>query len=508
MSLPPRVLLLARTVTSAAAGVCVALGFPPFDLVWLMPVGLAGLMLTVQGCRGRGGFGQGLVFGIGFTLPLLRWVTVIGDDAWVALSVLEALFYAVMAMTWAWMRHYRWWPIGFALSWVGAELLHATIPFGGMPWSNLAFGLVPTTLVRYGRLGGSALVAFVAVLVVALLVAGVLSVVRRRVLASILLVAGGLALGLVSLVLPVGAAGAAGEVRVAAVQGNVPGEGMDPFAERRVVLDNHAKATIAFADQVKKGERPKPDIVVWPENSTDIDPFTDPSAYEEINAAVQAVGVPTLVGAVVAGPDAHHDQNMGIVWDPENGPGQEYVKRHLVPFGEYIPFRDLLTKFISRLREIPVDFAPGTADGVMRLGPVTIGDVMCFEVAYDQLVHDVISGGGRLLVVQTNNATYTGTGQLEQQFAISRFRAIETGRSVVIAATDGISGIIAPDGTVMASTKQRTSEVLDDQVQLANGLTLGVRIGYWLKIVLSAAALGLSGLAYLGRRRADGKIEQ
>ncbi len=504
MPFPPRARLLARTVVSLVSGLGVALAFPPFDVVWLMPFGLAGLMLTVQGCRGRGGFGQGFAFGLGFMVPLLRWVTIIGDDAWFALAALEALFYAVMAMTWAWMRFYRWWPLGFALSWVGAELLRSIVPFGGMPWGNLAFGLVQTSLVRYGRLGGTALVAFVVVLVVAVLVDAPQR--RRRPLVAGLLVAGALALALVSLVLPLGADGAAGHIRVAAVQGNVPGEGMDPFAERRAVLNNHAAATIAFARRVKRGDEPKPDVVIWPENSTDIDPFADPSAYEQINAAVQAIGVPTLVGAVVNGPDAHHVQNMGIVWSPKSGPGEEYVKRHLVPFGEYIPFRDILTKFISRLSQIPEDFSPGTKDGVLRLGPATIGDVMCFEVAYDQLVHDVIAGGGQVLVVQTNNATYTGTGQLEQQFAISRFRAIETGRSVVIAATDGISGIIAPDGTVIASAKQRTRAVLDERVQLADGLTPAVRYGYWLKIVLSVIALGLSVVAYLGRRGVVGRI--
>jgi apolipoprotein N-acyltransferase len=504
MPFPPRVVTSARAVLSAVSGLLVALGFPPFDLVLLMPVGLAGLMVTVRGCRGRDGLGHGLVFGLGFMLPLLRWVTIIGVDAWIALALLEALFYGVMAMTWAWMSSYRWWPLGFALSWAGAEALRSTVPFGGLPWGNLAFGLVPTTLVRFGRLGGTALVAFVAVLVVALVVEAVLR--RQRRMVSALLVTAALVLALVSMVLPVGADGPAGRLTVAAVQGNVPGEGMNPFAERRVVLTNHAQATLAFAEQVRAGQRPRPQVVVWPENSTDIDPFTDPSAYDEISSAVEAIGVPTLVGAVVDGPDAEHLQNMGIVWDPATGPGEEYVKRHLVPFGEYIPFRSLLTRFISRLSEIPLDFASGTKDGVLALGPTTVGDVMCFEVAYDQVVHDVISDGGRLLIVQTNNATYTGTGQLEQQFAISRFRAIETGRSVVVAATDGISGIIAPDGTVLASASQRTQRVLEERVPLADDLTLGVRYGGELKVALSILALGLSASAYLGRRRVLGRM--
>jgi apolipoprotein N-acyltransferase len=504
----PRIVTLARSILSAVSGVGVALAFPPYGLVWLMPFGLAGLMFTVVGCRGRGGFGQGLVFGLGFMLPLVRWVTIIGPDAWIALGLLEALFYGLMGMTWAWIRPARWWPLGVAATWVGAEALRSTVPFGGLPWGNLAFGLVPTPLVRYGRLGGTSLVAFVAVLAVALVVAVVVEVVVRHgptVITGVLTV-GALSLVAVSAVLPVGAAGQSGHLLVAAVQGNVPGQGMDPFAERRAVLNNHAAATTDFARQVGRGLHPQPQVVIWPENSTDIDPFSDQSAYNEIQAAVSAIGVPTLVGAVVRGPDRNHLQNMGIVWDPATGPGEEYVKRHLVPFGEYIPFRSLLTKYISRLKQIPLDFAPGTKDGVLQLGPALVADVTCFEVAYDELIRDEMRDGGQLLVVQTNNATYTGTGQLEQQFAISRYRAIETGRSVVIAATDGISGIIAPDGTVLDSAKERIRKVLEERVPLADGLTPGVRYGGGLKIALSVLGLGLAVVAYLGRRRAVDKI--
>ena len=215
--------------------------------------------------------------------------------------------------------------------------------------------------------------------------------------------------------------------------------------------------------------------MIWPENSTDIDPFRDQSAYDEIDSAVKAIGVPVLVGAVVYGPGENQVQNMGIVWDPQTGPGEEYVKRHIVPFGEYIPMRSLVAKVFNRLDQIPRDFVRGTYDGVLDLGGVTIGDVICFEVAYDGLVRNVIGDGGQVLVVQTNNATYAGTGQLEQQFAISRYRAIETGRSVVIAATNGISGVVDADGTVIAETEQKTPRGRQrDGRSWPTGKTLGV----------------------------------
>ena len=131
------------------------------------------------------------------------------------------------------------------------------------------------------------------------------------------------------------------------------------------------------------------------------------------------------------------------------GPGSYYDKTHPVPFGEYIPLRSLLGARIPALNQIPSDMVRGTRPGraAGRAGPA--GVLMCFEVAYDGLLRGLVDDGADVIVVPTNNATYTGTGQIEQQFAMSRLRAIETGRYVVVASTNGISGIVAPDGHVV-----------------------------------------------------------
>lgn len=496
-----RFLLLA--LGCGLGGLAVALAFPPYGLIWLLPVGLAVPMAVVVATRpsGRAGFGYGFAFGLGFLLMLLNWNRIVGYDAWIVLSAFEALFYGLLGLSWAWLRSYRWWPLGFAVTWVGAEYLRGTVPFGGLPWGWLAFALPGTPFARYGRVGGTALVAFVAVLAVALAVAAVFTALRGRRWPALVAAGCAAALVLASGALPATAAGPDGHVRVAAVQGDVPGSGLQPFAQRWAVLDNHANATIDFARKVAAGEAARPDLVIWPENSTDIDPFADRRAYNKINRAVRAVGVPTLVGAVVDGPDPEHVENMGIVWSPRTGPGAFYVKRHPVPFGEYIPFRSILTKFIKRLQDIPKDFYAGKRPGVLKVGPVTLGDVICFEVAYDGLVRDVIEGGGRFLVVQTNNATWARTypGQLSQQFAISRYRAIETGRTVVIASTDGISGIIAPDGQVLQQAAPRIRKVLDARIETAAGVTPGVRYGFALEVLL--ATLALVGTAGAGSHR-------
>jgi len=110
--------------------------------------------------------------------------------------------------------------------------------------------------------------------------------------------------------------------------------------------------------------------------------------------------------------------------------------------------------------------------------------------------------------VQTNNATYTGTGQLEQQFAISRYRAVETGRAVVVAATNGISGVIGPDGRVREQSLVKTRDVLEADVELGSGITLGVRIGRWLQLVVTVLTAGLAVLGLLDRRRRAGTMKR
>jgi apolipoprotein N-acyltransferase len=265
---------------------------------------------------------------------------------------------------------------------------------------------------------------------------------------------------------------------------------MDAFSERRAVLDNHVSATHALADRVAAGDTPAPAFVLWPENSTDIDPFEDPTVYADIQGAVDAMDVPILVGAMVDGPGPHDIRNQGIVWEPVVGPSDSYSKTHPVPFGEYIPMRAQLAKLFERLDQIPRDMVPGTEPGVLDLAGTTVGDVICFEVAYDGLVHEVVDRGAEMLVVQTNNATYMGTGQVEQQFAIARLRAIETSRYVVVVATNGVSGIIRPDGSVLERAPVRDTVVMEAEIPLRTVMTLGVRLGRWLELALVAVAVG------------------
>jgi apolipoprotein N-acyltransferase len=468
----------------------------------------------------------GYLAGLGLLVPTMSFLRGIGVDAWLVVAAIEALWYALLAVGLAVSSRLAVWPVAVPLVWVAIEWLRDRWPFGGFPWARLAFGQAGGPLLPLAAWGGAPLVAaVVATLGVVVLV--LLRTVLPRLRATEGLTAAragraGWAGGVAAVAAGVACFGAAAAIRVptagtsedgpstvvvAAVQGNVPRLGLDAFAQRRAVTANHVAATEALAARVLAGTSARPTFVVWPENASDQDPYVDPEARALIEQAVASVGVPVLVGAVVNGPDARHVRNTAIVWSPATGPGETYVKQHLVPFGEYLPLRSVLTRLVGRFSLIAKDFSPGHRPGVLDIGGVRVADAICFEVADDGVVRSAVAGGGRLLIVQTNNATYErpgddgGSGETAQQLQISRLRAVEHGRAVVVAATSGVSAIIAPDGAVLQRTRVFTQATLEARLPLRDARTLADRLGAWPERVL--AVLGALAVLLGLRRHAD-----
>ncbi|HYO39318.1 MAG TPA: apolipoprotein N-acyltransferase [Nocardioidaceae bacterium] len=485
--------LLARTLAAAAAGAGAGLAFEPYSWVYLLPASIAVLTGLCVGRRLRSGFWLGSVFGTAFMLVLLPWLQVIAVYAWVPLALLEGLFYGLAGLVVSAVAgpavRLRLWPVWAACAWPLLEALRSTVPFGGFPWGRLGFAMDDTPVAPALAYVGAAGVTFLVALVGTTVAWAVLQL-RRTPVRAVVAVVAAIAVACVAALVPWQATRPTDRrVAVAAVQGNVPGAGLDAFAERRLVLDNHVEATRRLADRVADGTSPRPDFVVWPENSSDIDPYTDPAARSDIGTAAIAMGVPLLMGAVVG--DRANDGwfNRIIVWSAQGTPGAYYDKTHPVPFGEYIPLRAFLAPRIPALQQIPNDMVRGTRSGVLQVGPARVGALTCFEVAYDGLLRDLLDGGAEVIVTPTNNATYTGTGQVEQQFAMSRARAVETGRYVVVASTNGISGIVAPDGDVVARAPERRQAVLESSIALITRQTPATVLGPWPERALSAAAV-------------------
>jgi apolipoprotein N-acyltransferase len=226
-----------------------------------------------------------------------------------------------------------------------------------------------------------------------------------------------------------------------------------------------------------------------------------------IIAASDAIGVPVIVGGMSNDPlDDGQVLNQGIVYRPGLGGGDRYTKRHPVPYGEYIPFRgSLIPESYGKLRMVPRDMVRGTSLEPMSVAGVEVADAICFDVAYDDGIGGQVARGAQLVTVQTSNAMFSRSGQLDQQFEISRLRAQETGRWVVVAAINGISGVVRPDGEVVASVPARGQEVLVETVGLSTTITPAVRWGLWpARLVLAFLVCHTFVVAATYRRRRRG----
>jgi apolipoprotein N-acyltransferase len=517
-------------VAALLGGLAQLVAFPPYDQWWAAPVGVALLALAVHRRRMRSGLLLGWVTGMGLFVPLLSWTSiVVGHWPWpIVLAAVEALYLGLMGAAAAAASRladrWRWtWPLLTGALWVAQEALRDREPWGGFPWGRIAFSQQDGPLAGLAALGGAPLLTFAVALAGGFLAVAATVLTARRtarwgdepraveapgLLRGLAAVAAAVLVLLTGLVAPgggvvPGTTGTGRQVRIAIVQGNVPRLGLEFNAQRRAVLDNHVNATLALAKQVAQGKAQHPDLVVWPENSSDIDPLDNIDAYDRIDQAANAIHAPILVGAVLDGPGTHA-RNAALVWNPGTGPESTiYVKQHPVPFAEYVPMRSLARKVTTKVDLIRADFVPGHRPGVLTVGPATVGDVICFEIGYDDLVRTNVVKGADLLTVQTNNADFN-TAEARQQLAMVRERAVEHGRPALMVSTVGVSAFVSSTGAVSQATEFNTRAVREETTHLGTGETLATRLGVFPEILLVAAALvGLgcaAGLRWSQRR--------
>ncbi|MCW3157647.1 apolipoprotein N-acyltransferase [Micropruina sonneratiae] len=447
----------------------------------------------------------GFCFGLTQYLLGVTWLSVIFVEALFGLAALEACFSALLAVLLRWSGRTPWWPPLAAGCWLAVEYAFSHFPFEGFPWLRLGYlsvdsplaGLLPLV----GVPGATFALALAGQFVAWAVLVGDGPTQWVRGLAGVVAV---LCTGLLGLLVPAGAE--TGSVSVGYVQGNAPGGGIYGLGEARTITRNHVAETQRLAGRIESGELPRPDFVVWPENGTDMDPFADAQTNALVKQAVAAVGVPVLIGTITDGPGVDERQTAAIVWDPATGAQARYDKRNLVPFGEWVPLRSILEPLFPVVRYVGAQSVPGTGPGVLPIDlgerVVTVGDLICYEVAYDATVHDTVRAGAQLSVVQSSNAMYVGTGQVAQQFRITRARAAELRRDILVVTTTGTSGLIRPDGSVAFTLPEFEAASGVVELPLRSGLTPAVLVSGWLE--LAGIAVTVLGLAVvLWRRRGD-----
>ncbi|MGV8871865.1 MAG: apolipoprotein N-acyltransferase [Rhodococcus sp. (in: high G+C Gram-positive bacteria)] len=508
------------TVASVGAGVLIFGSFPPRTLWFLAPLGIAVLALVLTGFGGRrpvslkAGFGYGSAAGLGFFVPLLPWIGVyVGPMPWVALAAAESVFVGLFGVLGVLVARSTWWPLSMALVWSVTEWLRSSVPFGGFPWGRLAFGQPEGWLLPLASIGGAPLLSFGVALTGTGLAALLLVSSRRDGPRSFVgPVAATTVASIVALaLLPTlhsndlhsdDAKDGERTVTIAAVQGSVPRLGLDFNSQRRAVLDNHVRETMVLAADVEAGKQPAPDLVVWPENASDIDPLRNADAATLITQASVAVGAPILVGTVLVNGDGTNSNSV-IAWNGADGPGERHDKKIIQPFGEYLPYRSFFRLF-SEYADRAGYFVPGSGDGVVHAAGIAAGIATCYEVAFDRALEESVRSGAEFIAIPTNNATFGDTEMTYQQLAMSRVRAVEHGRTVVVAATSGVSAIVSPDGEVLQQTPLFTADVLVSSVELRRTLTVATRLGFGSELILClAAVVGLGAALLAGRRRTD-----
>jgi apolipoprotein N-acyltransferase len=465
-------------LTAAAGGATTALGFPPFDLPWLAPVGLAMLVLALREASAARAALLGAAHAAVFLGMTLWWLAeAISPFAWAAMVAAQSVWGALAGVAMVRVRRLHGWQLWAAGVFTAAESARAAVPWGGVPWGRLGYSAVDAPWSAWVAVIGVAATGTVVALL-GCLIASVVEHATRRSLRGLVPAAAVVALVAVPamaggvLVTPNQATGPV--ARIAIVQGELPGSG-------REVVANHRALTEVLVGQTRQlaasdTGRPAPDLVVWPENAMAVDPTTDVVAGQAARAAVEAAGVPLLLGAVVDAPDARYALNQSLLWD-DGGVRARYTKQRLVPFGEYVPLRPLAERLSSRVAAIPRDMLPGGDPEQIGVGSFSVATALCFDVAYDDVLRRQVARGGDLVSVQTSNAMFLGTAQLEQQWQVSRARALELGRSVVVSSVNGISGAIAPDGSVLERLPVRVAGSVVLDVPLNTSQTWAVRLG-------------------------------
>ena len=506
LELPLPVALL----VSAASGLVLSFAFPGASVWVLVFPGVGGALLALRGRSFWSGALTGLVFGVVFWFSLVDWVTLfLGPVPLLALGSLEAFFVGLGGglLALAYRSVGRLWtgpggrlvltPLLVAATWVTREVVAGTWPYGGFDWSAVSLSQSTSPFASLSAWFGTPGLSFVLVWLSALGVALVteprgLGVARIQAALPRVL-AGAVAAGAL-LLIPAFPLTVTGSMRIAAVQPNTHAGYFDPEYDPAANLRKTVQATGAALGR-------SADLVVWPEGAAMYDPIHDAGLRQQLQVVAQATGAPLLTGAITE--RGKRTYNSSLLWTSNAGITALYDKVRPVPFGEYVPDRRFWTPFApDLLKLVGRDYTPGTRSSVIEVGNVEVGVNICFDVVDDGLILGSVADGAKILVAQTNNADFGHTDENEQQLAIARLRAIETGRSLMSDSTVASTTAIGPDGRTLAAAKPFTTQTLVVDLPLAKGITPAVAFG----VPLGATIALLGGLlpvmlAWISRRR-------
>lgn len=427
-----------KSALAIASGSLLFAAFPPFTLWPAAFIGAALLFFLLADEKLSRRFLLALLTGGAFFAPLLHWSSIyVGALPWLILALGESLIFSLIAL--APIKRSIYGAVIFASSFTLIELLRMKAPFGGFGWGRIGFTQVDSLQMFYPIIGVVG-VSFMALSLSALVI------VRPR-FSFLFIPIFALSFFDINPNTPSGKS-----LKIVAVQGSVPQLGLKFNQRALAVLNNHIDAT---------PKQSNVDLIIWPENASDVDPLTNLKARQGIANLINEIKKPLLIGAVEqrsSGP-----LNSSLLYGADGELLSRYVKQDLAPFGEYIPLRSI-SENISPLARQVRDFIPGDNWVKHKVNNLEFQSLICFEVLDD----DHIQSGAvnaEFFVAQTNNATFGDSYQAAQQLQITRARAAELSRQFAVVSTTGFTAHIDENGNVLTVAEQFRSVALEMEIE-------------------------------------------
>jgi apolipoprotein N-acyltransferase len=452
---------LSRLLFSCASGVLLALCFPNFSILPLLPVALIPLIAALDGARPKQAAFLGYVFGLVFWTLTIPWIAYtvfrFGGVPWpvagLALALAAAICavpFAVTGLLYAWVspRSGAGLVATFGASWVVQEFFRTVVYiFGGFPWALLANPLADVPqLLGTAALGG---VFLTSLLVASLNAALYVALTRSDRNLRLGWLAGATLAGLLAAAAGPRRLKPAGEVLVVGVvQPNVRQDlRWEPGTAERLFVD--------LEDQTRRlCRQDRPVLVLWPESASPYAWSFSEAYRQRVIALCRELDIAILLSSVWS--DSPDDPeaafyNAAVLVTKAGAARPPYFKQRLVPFGEYVPLAGLLRRIRPISRAVPSAFTPGSGTTLLSLGSWRLGGAVCYEVVFPWIARDETRAGADVLFTLTNDAWYGRAGAQRQHFQSAVVRAIETGRPLVRAAITGISGAVDATGRVLVT---------------------------------------------------------
>lgn len=464
---------LSKFYLAGLSGILMTAGFPKISLWWTAWFALIFLLLAIRDLDGRSSFYVGLFAGLVHYLTLLYWLAptmrIYGYLPWVLsgtilflLSFYLALYMGIFAVV---VNRLGSSPARMLMAapaaWVALEFLRTRL-FTGFPWGLLGYTQYRLlALIQTADVWGVYGISLILVFANAVAACGYLLAAGRRwrgkpasgrqfaisAVLLVLLVGGSLVYGHFRMKAVDAEAARSDHIKAAVLQGNIAQDLKWDRAFRRQTINTYLGLSEKIAVQ-------KPDLIVWPETAAPFYFFYDRDLTRRVLDGIRRIGITSLVGSPsveITGKDDIWYLNSAYLVNSEGRVIDRYDKVHLVPFGEYVPFKRFLP-FINSLVAQVGDFKPGSRGDTLQWKRADLGVLICYEIIFPHLSAEEVQNGAGLLVNITNDAWFGNTSAPYQHFSMAVFRAVENRRSLVRAANTGISGFIDPCGRIIQSS--------------------------------------------------------